>query len=136
MWKYIFSEMYGLCVCVYIYIYILCECCSLFQCCVCVVGRLEVYCSEGKYGRLVNVEGWGVLVSWEGEGYILCFMMVSKIVLGNTVCLSFSWLLDKVSYIKSFYGVNVCAFFSGSIIPIEDSMQVIYYQKKSHTITP
>ena len=35
-----------------------------------------------------------------GEGYILCFMMVSKIVLGNIVCLSFSWLFDKASYIK------------------------------------
>ena len=53
------------CVCIYIYIfiYLLCECCSLFQCCVHVFGRLEVCCRKGKYGRLVNVEGWGALVS-------------------------------------------------------------------------
>jgi len=59
-----YMEVYFLKRRVYIYIYILYECCSLFYCCVHVVGRLDVYCREAKYGRLVNEEGWGVLVCW------------------------------------------------------------------------
>ena len=56
------------CVSIYIYIYILHECCSLFYCCVHVAVVLEVYCREQKYGKLVNVEGWGWGREWEGEG--------------------------------------------------------------------
>jgi len=33
-----------------------------------VVGRFDVYCREAKYGRLVNVEGCGDLLSWGGGG--------------------------------------------------------------------
>ena len=33
-----------------------------------VVGRLDVCCREARYGRLVSVEGWGVLVSWGWGG--------------------------------------------------------------------
>jgi hypothetical protein len=62
---------------VYVFYYV-CGSIYFLKCrvCVCVhvVGRLEVYCREGKYGRLVNVEGWGILVSLEG-GRVIFFVL-------------------------------------------------------------
>jgi hypothetical protein len=50
----------------FLYIY---ESCSLFYCCVYVVGVLEVYCREAKYGKLVNVEGWGSIGGLQSNFY-------------------------------------------------------------------
>jgi len=72
---------------------------TALHCVVCADAvRLLKITGEVRFGRQVKLR-WVGVVSW-GGGYVSCnpiFKIVSKIILGKTVCLSFSWLLGEAS---------------------------------------